>query len=83
MIAGGIDPNGPWFRWFACVAYAMLAALIARMILLPLGTLGEASLESRLFGVACGMTAFLASRRRLPVGIAGGLAGFALANAVP
>ena len=36
------------FRWFNCLAYATLAALIARTIIFPVGALSDASYLSRL-----------------------------------
>ena len=36
------------FKWFNCVAYAILAALIARMIIFPSGTLNESSVLIRI-----------------------------------
>ena len=38
-IARHIDPESAVFRWIACVAYGMLAALISRMVLIPAGTM--------------------------------------------
>ncbi len=48
VISGRIDPTGAVFQWFSCVAYAMLAGLIARMVILPVGVLGESALAERL-----------------------------------
>lgn len=77
-IAGRIDPDGPVFRWFTCVAYAMLAALISRMILLPVGMLDTAPLADRLIALGTGVAVFFATRRTLPAGILTGVAMFAL-----
>ena len=35
------------FRWFNCLAYSTLAALIARTIIFPVGALSDASYLSR------------------------------------
>ena len=35
------------FRWFNCLAYSTLAALIARIIIFPSGALSEADYKSR------------------------------------
>tara|TARA_Y100001970_G_scaffold144005_1_gene176926 strand:- start:1783 stop:2106 length:324 start_codon:yes stop_codon:yes gene_type:complete len=35
------------FRWFNCLAYSTLAALIARMIIFPSGALSETDYKSR------------------------------------
>ena len=77
LLASRIDPNGAIFRWLVCVSYAVLAGLVARMILLPAGSLGEAPLTLRLAAVALGFACFAATRR---VGLATviGLLGFAV-----
>lgn len=71
-LSGRIDPDGPVVRWVACVAYAVLAALIARMILLPVGSLAEVSVGRRLLAAAVALGAFYLARRHLPVGVAVG-----------
>ena len=37
-----IKETTKWFRWFNCLAYSTLAALIARSIIFPAGVLSEA-----------------------------------------
>jgi protein CsiD len=44
----GIKETSKLFRWFNCLAYSTLAALIARTIIFPVGVLSEASYLSRL-----------------------------------
>ena len=48
LLSGRIDPDGPLFAWTACVAYALLAALIARMIVLPRGDLADTAALDRI-----------------------------------
>tara|TARA_Y100000590_G_scaffold248061_1_gene278770 strand:+ start:853 stop:1182 length:330 start_codon:yes stop_codon:yes gene_type:complete len=43
-----MDIKSKIFRWFNCVAYAILAALIARMIIFPAGILSETSVYIRI-----------------------------------
>ena len=43
----GIKETSKLFKWFNCLAYATLAALIARTIIFPAGVLIEASYYSR------------------------------------
>ena len=38
-----IKETSKWFRWFNCLAYSTLAALITRTIIFPVGVLDEAS----------------------------------------
>jgi branched-subunit amino acid transport protein len=49
--SGRINTESEVFRWMSCVAYAMLAGLVARIILMPIGLLEEASLLTRISAV--------------------------------
>ena len=51
------------FRWFNCLAYATLAALIARTIIFPVGVLSEASYLSRLLVVLLSLGIFFITKR--------------------
>ena len=42
-----IKETSKLFRWFNCLAYSTLAALIARTIIFPVGVLSDASYLSR------------------------------------
>ena len=53
------------FRWFNCVAYSTLAALIARMIIFPAGILQEAELLLRLAVVAISLIIYILSKKNL------------------
>ncbi len=67
-----IESEGALFRWVTCVSYAMLAGLISRMTVMPLGSLAATPLSFRLgaMGVAIAMF-FLAGRSMLSGVIAG------------
>ena len=81
-IAGKVSPDSETFRLFACIAYAMLAGLIARMVVLPEGILAESQLSFRLAAVGLSVAVFFASNRNLPLGVAVGLGTFALLTTV-
>ena len=51
------------FRWFNCLAYATLAALIARTIIFPVGVLSDASYLSRLLVVLLSLGIFFVTKR--------------------
>ena len=51
-LSGRIHTDSEIFRWMSCVAYAMLAGLVARIILMPVGLLEEASLVTRICAVS-------------------------------
>ena len=51
------------FRWFNCLAYATLAALIARTIIFPVGVLSDASYLSRVLVVLLSLGIFFISKK--------------------
>ena len=53
------------FKWFNCIAYSVLAALIARMVVFPAGELAESGIFIRLFVVAVSVTMFLFTKKNL------------------
>jgi branched-subunit amino acid transport protein len=59
----GIKETSKLFRWFNCLAYSTLAALIARTIIFPVGVLSEASYLSRLVVVVICLFMFFISKR--------------------
>ena len=59
----GIKETSKLFRWFNCLAYSTLAALIARTIIFPVGVLSEASYLSRLVVVLFCLFIFFISKR--------------------
>jgi branched-subunit amino acid transport protein len=68
-LSGRIDLDSELFRWTACVAYAMVAGLIVRIILMPSGMLATTPLEDRLIACAAALAAFYATRRNLFAGV--------------
>jgi branched-subunit amino acid transport protein len=71
-LSGRLNTGSPLFVWVSCVAYALLAALIARMIVLPIGPLTETSLLDRLLAAAAALGFFFGTRRNILVGTLGG-----------
>ena len=59
----GIEKTSKLFRWFNCLAYSTLAALIARTIIFPVGILSDASYLSRIIVVLFCLFVFLISKR--------------------
>ena len=60
-----IKETSKWFRWFNCLAYSTLAALITRTIIFPVGVLDEASYLVRFFVVLASLLIFFLSKRNL------------------
>ena len=59
----GIKETSKIFKWFNCLAYATLAALIARTIIFPVGVLNEAGYLIRLAVVILSLAVFILSKR--------------------
>ena len=59
----GIKETSKIFKWFNCLAYATLAALIARTIIFPVGVLNEAGYLIRLTVVILSLGVFFISKR--------------------
>lgn len=71
-LSGRIDASSRLFEWVACVAYAMLAGLISRMILLPNGPLAHTATSDRIVGAVIALAIFFLSRRNIGLGVAAG-----------
>ena len=54
----GIKETSKIFKWFNCLAYATLAALIARTIIFPVGVMDDSSHLVRFVVVALSLTVF-------------------------
>jgi len=59
----GIKEASKLFRWFNCLAYSTLAALIARTIIFPVGVLSDSSYLSRASVVLFCLFIFFVSKR--------------------
>ena len=53
------------FKWFNCIAYSVLAALITRMVIFPAGELAESSIFIRLFVVTLCVAMFIFTKKNL------------------
>ena len=59
----GIKETSKIFKWFNCLAYATLAALIARTIIFPVGVLNEAGYLLRLAVGIMSLAVFFVSKK--------------------
>ena len=59
----GIRETSKLFRWFNCLAYSTLAALIARTIIFPVGVLTDTSYFSRTTVVLFCLFIFFVSKK--------------------
>ena len=60
-----IDETSKIFRWFNCIAYSILAALIARIVIFPAGVLQEADLFARLVVIVISLIIYILSKKNL------------------
>lgn len=79
FIASGIDTRGEVFTWVSCVAYAIIAGVVARMFVMPTGALAETTALERALGAAAALAAyFWLTKRNLFVGVAAAAAALCL-----
>ena len=55
------------FKWFNCVAYSTLAALLGRMIIFPAGVLAESDLVIRLIVLITCVALFIMTKKNLVI----------------
>ena len=72
ILGRGIDEESELLVWVRAVATAVLAGVIAKIVMLPPGTLAVVPLGIRLGAIACGFVAFLAVRRSVFAGVIAG-----------
>lgn len=76
LISGRMQPDSDLFLWIHCVAYALLAGLVSRMLILPTGVLEFTEDWIRLISGGIGLTVFFCFRRNLLLGILAGIISF-------
>jgi hypothetical protein len=69
IAAGRLDETGEVFTWVRCVATALVAGVITRLILFPEGALATAPMALRLAAVAAGFAVFKLAGERILAGI--------------
>jgi branched-subunit amino acid transport protein len=72
MLSGRINADSALLRWFSAVAYAMLAGLITRLIILPAGSLAHVPLIDRGAATIVTVLIYLVTRRNIALGVAAG-----------
>ena len=69
MLGGGLDEESEIILWVRGVATALIAAVVARIIFIPPGTLAGVPLSVRVAALAIGFLAFLLIRRSAFAGV--------------
>jgi hypothetical protein len=77
VAAGKIRDDSEVLEWVSCVAFAITAGIMIKVLMASSGILAEAPLLARFCGVAFGVTAFFLSDRKIFVGLGVGLSVFA------
>src|SRR5262244_1355362 len=72
VAARGIADESELFMWVRAVAIAVLAGVIAKIILVPPGTLASVPAVIRLAAIVCGFAAFVIVRRSVLAGVVAG-----------
>jgi len=80
LVSARVRMDSEFFVWAGCVAYALIAGLAARIVLLPTGTLAATPLPERLVACAIALIVYFVFRRNLLLGIAAGF--FALVTLI-
>lgn len=64
-LAGRLKRDSLLFQWITCVTYAMLAALVLRIIILPVGMLAEIPLAYRVLAAGAAFAVMVLRRGAL------------------
>lgn len=64
-----IDEDGLWMQWVRAVATALLAAVVARLLLVPSGALVALPFWLRAAAIGAGIGGFIAVRRSVLAGV--------------
>jgi len=72
VVGRGLGDDSELIIWVRAVAVAVLAAVIAKITLVPPGALAALPLAVRLSAIACGFLAFLVVRRSVFAGLVAG-----------
>jgi branched-subunit amino acid transport protein len=82
LVSGRVRLDSKFFIWAGCVAYAMIAGLAVRILLLPTGTLAATPLSERLAACGIALVVYLVFGRNLFVGIAAGFVALVTLGAI-
>ena len=66
VVSDKINQDSEFFRWLSAVTYALVAALVVRMVLMPVGPLGTVPVGWRLGFCAVSLLVMVVGSRRRP-----------------
>lgn len=76
LLSGRLTLDSELFRWVECVAYAMVAGLMMRIVLLPSGVLAASHTVDRVAGCLIALAAYRLCKRNLLAGMGAGVGFF-------
>jgi branched-subunit amino acid transport protein len=76
LLSGRLTLDSELFRWIECVAYAMVAGLMVRIVLLPSGVLAASPMVDRVAGCLIALAAYRLFKRNLLAGMGAGVGFF-------
>ena len=76
-IASRVRADSPLFIWIGCVAYAMVAGLMARVLLMPGGDMDLDAMMWRAAAFLVGFVTWFLTRKSVPFGLLGGVGAYA------
>lgn len=86
VLIESVDPEGAVVRWFTLTSYALLAALVVRLIALPSGSLAGVPPAIRLAAVVVTIAVWWLAHRNVLLGVLAGsgclMAAMALAGGI-
>ena len=80
LLSGRIRTEGDFFNWVTCVAYAMVAGLVMRLVVMPSGVVATTLLSHRLIACGFALAAYYLCRRNLFVAVTTGAAALIVLN---
>jgi branched-subunit amino acid transport protein len=80
LLAGRLEPDSDLFRWVSCVAYAMIAGLVMRLIVMPTGPLAASLFWHRMLACLIGLFIYRFLRGNLFVAVGSGAVALAMLN---
>ncbi len=72
-----VREDSPLFIWIGCVAYAMVAGLMARVLLMPGGAMEVEAIGWRSLAFLIALTVWYLSRKSVPAGLLAGVTAYA------
>lgn len=65
MLSGKISQESLFFKWLTCVTYAMVASLVVRIVVLPVGVLAQLPLMYRLAATIAALAVMVSGPQRM------------------